>query len=583
MDQLMTNPKIKTLFVSYARAEKHWFRSILDALECPLENSVKFWTDNSLTAGAEFTPSIEHQIEMADGFLVIASKSYLASKYVNDTEWPCIERALGKGKQLFWVPQDVDLLHANPHAILSFLKQRHTAYGNLVTLRQLHLKDAAGTYSSNAIRDILDNIRDWATENNERKSDSQYEVVATDEPNWLKGSIEEPTRRLKSIHPSWLKSKNEEALEEYDSSERVDAQNDADNNKNDLQQESSSYQRSFSDMVLKSGYHPVFLFGSIMSGQTTVLGRLLNYLRINEEVHVELGSPIMSLDEPFGKAMYENAIDFFDVAVHKFMCGELFRKTTLEFPLPIPIILTEKGLPPVKLVFFHGMGEWIYPDEDNWHCPLRFKSELEAILINFNHPISLLYIAPYADPYANDFSCFDYGPDHGGIHDVALTRVMNTYNKVRGDKNYDKHLFLLTKWDLHAPENTRAFSKPVASDVIPILEQKFPVAWPKFNKMEIKNHNGEFSFMPFVAGLFSQADNFPMQVLTPSAAKKKEYDSYPRILANWLCINATSPAGKSGRFLFNDWPVPLGKLYDRTDSAPGKRNIFSKITQFFRD
>ena len=78
-------------FISYAHDDVGFldrFRVHLTAVEQAF--GVTFWSDDSLRAGHHWNDTIRDAINQADVFLLLVSPSTIASRYINEKEFPAI-------------------------------------------------------------------------------------------------------------------------------------------------------------------------------------------------------------------------------------------------------------------------------------------------------------------------------------------------------------------------------------------------------------------------------------------------------------------------------------------------------------
>ncbi|HEV3037131.1 MAG TPA: TIR domain-containing protein [Candidatus Angelobacter sp.] len=137
---------MKTVFVSYSRKDSFWLNSILRPLR-HLEESgrLQFYVDRErLQPGSDFDLEFETNIEIADGFLILLDRDYLASKFVREREWPKIRRRLENARnqlgevQLFWLRLKPDYAPGDdPAGICKVLSGHQTAYGLQASLQDL--------------------------------------------------------------------------------------------------------------------------------------------------------------------------------------------------------------------------------------------------------------------------------------------------------------------------------------------------------------------------------------------------------------------------------------------------------------
>lgn len=97
--------KIPQIFISYCREDRKWLVDIREALD-PLvrQNRIKVWIDENIEPGKEFRPEIEDAIHNAKGALLLVSRHYLASDFINNEEVPLLlDARTKKGLKILWI------------------------------------------------------------------------------------------------------------------------------------------------------------------------------------------------------------------------------------------------------------------------------------------------------------------------------------------------------------------------------------------------------------------------------------------------------------------------------------------------
>jgi hypothetical protein len=93
------------VFISYCREDRKWLVDIREGLD-PLirQKRIKVWIDEEIEPGKEWRPEIEAAIHNATGALLLVSRHYLASDFVNDVEAPWLLDARTKRElKILWV------------------------------------------------------------------------------------------------------------------------------------------------------------------------------------------------------------------------------------------------------------------------------------------------------------------------------------------------------------------------------------------------------------------------------------------------------------------------------------------------
>ncbi|NOS89886.1 MAG: toll/interleukin-1 receptor domain-containing protein [Methylococcaceae bacterium] len=155
---------MKTVFVSYAHADKLSCDFILSQLHRTLKDEITIWIDDRLVEGELFSASLKCKVQTSDGYLILVSQKYLKSGFINGHEWPWIKEQLeNHDKKLFWLPEDVNPDVNAESGILKYLSERQTAHSTYESFAQLRAKDPkTNAYVNHAILGLIDRMRAWA-------------------------------------------------------------------------------------------------------------------------------------------------------------------------------------------------------------------------------------------------------------------------------------------------------------------------------------------------------------------------------------------------------------------------------------
>jgi hypothetical protein len=319
---------------------------------------------------------------------------------------------------------------------------------------------------------------------------------------------------------------------------------------------------SLAEKLLTNGYHPVMLFGTRASGKSSLLASLLHYLESDTEspaIWVQ-GEWIVPTDTSYGKNVADATTNFLTHVLNNFHDGQAAPSTRDEFPFYIPIILRpNNGLPEVKFAFLESRGEFYSIDKNSKDLFKDLRDEVSDVYKNFPKPISVLIIGPYVmgDAYAHE------PPSELAViemkeSDTALYGALKSYQKTRSFREFDKYLFLLTKWDAHTRSVTDSeFINPPRGLVSDLISKKYPKTWTLFQTMQSEDADS----MQYSAGIMSGST----RVDVPSKFKSV-MSKYPVKLWNWLYSNAND-----GRDLFG---------YVAVERGTGKA---SKLTDFLKN
>ena len=118
--------------------------------------------------------------------------------------------------------------------------------------------------------------------------------------------------------------------------------------------------------------------------------------------------------------------------------------------------------------------------------------------------------------------------------DDALYGAIKAYDLVRTNKTKDRHLFLVTKWDLYANEPSPQFAAPIANGVDAYLGDRYSKSWSAFLSMRVSREAKWY--MPHCSGIIAGNN-----VKKLGKISETRVDKYGKVLWNWLYANAAAP------------------------------------------
>lgn len=316
--------------------------------------------------------------------------------------------------------------------------------------------------------------------------------------------------------------------------------------------------------LVKKGYHPILIFGTRASGKTSLLASLFHYLQSDPEspAIIVRGEWIVPLETTYGLTVSEAASRFLGHVLNNFHDGEAAPMTQDEFPFYIPVILRpNNGQPEVRLAFLESRGEWYQIDKNSKDLFPQLREEVSDIYQNFPNGISILLIAPFVigEAYAESSSS-DNTFKEMRDSDTALFGALQSYQMFRQNRELDRYLFILTKWDAHTRSIVdKDFITPPRGMVSYLISERFPKSWTLFQNMQ----SSEAQSMQYSSGLMS--GNARVEV--PEHLRPNMY-KFPQMLWRWLYANATY-----GSELFLDHP----SLKATTKSSGGLLGSLKKL------
>ena len=312
-------------------------------------------------------------------------------------------------------------------------------------------------------------------------------------------------------------------------------------------------------------YHPVLLCGTAAAGKTTMLASLCAFLSTCGTAAFDFGEWFDPGDSSDAREQLEEAQRFFRDMVYQFRDGTAPDATHFPLPYIIPLKVTPinvntmprgaDGRPrAAKLAVMDMRGEFFKPDQTAAvHRPMH--ADTEALLRAFERGVSMVYLAPFTrvDGYNNHAAQME--PHEGPIQpqirfiedpDEALRNAIKRYENVRTTRGIDRHLFMLTKWDLRT-KGTEApgFLMPEQSEIEAILERKFATSWSAFRALRTSAQSKWF--VQYSAGIISGRE-----VTRQHGESRRRLERYSKVLWNWLYEGAVGGDQQRSVRLFPD-------------------------------
>jgi hypothetical protein len=201
-----------------------------------------------------------------------------------------------------------------------------------------------------------------------------------------------------------------------------------------------------------AGYHPVVLFGNANSGKTSLLLSLFALLGTEPELRtgLELGDPIVAADSLYGKYLREQSEAFFGKKTQDFIEGKASPKTAIELPFFIPVVFRPEGKPEIRFAFMESNGEWYRPDRSSEKLFPKLRHQIEDFLATYQGPVTFIHLLPYTQQAVYGSTGDQLTDDHEMKEaSLAIAGALLAYQKARVNKQDDRHLILVTKWDAH--------------------------------------------------------------------------------------------------------------------------------------
>lgn len=321
------------------------------------------------------------------------------------------------------------------------------------------------------------------------------------------------------------------------------------------------------DQLLKYDYHPVILCGTSNAGKTTALASLCNFLKLSGRASVDFGPWPSDGGSSENASKLDQAKQLFHEVVEDFRRGVAPPPTGIRLPyvVPIEIMPTDdraarrdaKGsgnLTPVRLAIMDMGGELFKPQPSvaGYRAP---PSDVVEVLRMFTRSVSMVYMGPTTrlagykshrdarlEPHETELRDDMIKEDP----DAALINAIKGYEQVRPNRRSDRHLFVLSKWDLKVPVDQPAFDAPERNQIEHEVDSRFPAAWAAYRAMRV--HPRAKWLVQYSAGIISDRS---VTSYAKGSPERERIDDYAMVMWNWLYRGATrSPQTPQGLVLF---------------------------------
>ena len=133
---------------------------------------------------------------------------------------------------------------------------------------------------------------------------------------------------------------------------------------------------------------------------------------------------------------------------------------------------------------------------------------------------------------------------------LAISGALQAYERIRIDKQNDRHLMLVTKWDAHAPPNVSKYEAltETSDDVARFANQNYAQAMTTFRGIGL--NNAQIFLNSYCAGLINEMG---VLVLKQSNELRTAVINYPIKLWEWLYRGALEARDE---FVVDPFPAP---------------------------
>jgi hypothetical protein len=103
------------IFISYCHQDEEWLERIKKALRPILHGgNITVWDDGNIPPGSNWLAEIDRAIASARIAVLLVSKDFLASSFIERKEFPDLLKRRGEGMGFFWVPIEYTLYKYTP-------------------------------------------------------------------------------------------------------------------------------------------------------------------------------------------------------------------------------------------------------------------------------------------------------------------------------------------------------------------------------------------------------------------------------------------------------------------------------------
>jgi hypothetical protein len=287
--------------------------------------------------------------------------------------------------------------------------------------------------------------------------------------------------------------------------------------------------------------HPVIVVGGKGAGKTTLLASLLRYSRFTQDAGgtVSLMTDLYPAHDPIWGAQLQWARQLLEQTVASFDHAKGPAATRTAEPFFVPVTFTLRSGVSARVAFLESMGELYALDRTEKALSIHkpFHALLGSFLNSFTGGLSVLYVAPLIVGDAGADGAIEGSSSPGMLDsDQALFGVLEQYvNQRKGAYHRDRHLLLMTKWDVRF----RSLSDPDLLDppqdlIESVFQERYRKTWAQFHGLAFEGSSGNKRYSVYTAGAM-RGD----KVLATSIEDRPVVDRFPRKLWDWIWQGAT--------------------------------------------
>lgn len=323
------------------------------------------------------------------------------------------------------------------------------------------------------------------------------------------------------------------------------------------------------EQLTKLDYHPVILCGTSNAGKTTALASLCNFLKLSGHASVDFGPWPSDGGSNENTRRLLQAEQLYHGLVDDFRRGLAPKSSGSTLPYVVPIQIMPKdnraarregngsgNVAPVRLAIM-DMGGELFKPQPKVAGYTQPPSDVVQVLRLFSRSVSMVYMGPTTrlsgyrsnhdtrlEPHETEVRDEMIKEDP----DAALINAIKGYESVRPNRRSDRHLFVLSKWDLSVPVDQPAFEAPERTLIEHEIEGRFPAAWAAYQAMRV--HPRAKWLVQYSAGIISDRS---VTSFGKGTQERERLDDYAKVMWNWLYRGATrSTQTPDGLVLFPD-------------------------------
>jgi hypothetical protein len=290
--------------------------------------------------------------------------------------------------------------------------------------------------------------------------------------------------------------------------------------------------------------HPVILFGSRSTGKTSLILSLLASVKTEPILRtgLRLGDALLDIRSAIGKEQYEIAEGMFGQKTQQFIDGVKPAATSLKRPFFIPVDFLPHDKPEARFAFMECNGEWFQPDRSSAKLFAPLNKHIEDFIGCYDAPITFIHVLPFTQNANASLSAAEKVKDVELIQEasLAVSGALQAYGRIRINKGGDRHLLLVTKWDVRkrAGLSNEDSLTSTTEEVGEFVGESYAQAFAAFQGITLRDDQKYIA--SYCSGLMNEDK---VLVLNKSSDLRLDVLNYPVNLWKWLYGNALDATG----------------------------------------